>query len=1076
MGTRSTFVQVESGKDGIGKLVEIRANVAEIEYFESPAGPILRTVHVPVSTVKEVQLSEQTRVFWCDPTRQAWLAGRVDGGFVGSDVLQTNEDQYCVSFPNGRHARVPASQLYVRWSHPIQDPTDYLAGRITDTPFFFDGRSRLLQHLSAQRAAFGGLTGLASSAVELLEHQIAIAKQVLSDPVSRYLLADEVGLGKTIEAGILIRQHAIDYASEANVLILVPDHLVSQWLEELENKFFLGSDPRVRVLPYSSLNGEPRWARPTMLVVDEAHRIAASAFSEETFQQCRYRRLESVAREAPRLLLLSGTPVLHQEDQFLAMLHLLDPNAYLLTERDSFRRRVAERQGVAEAVLDLADDASTLFAMDAIGRLESTFSADKLLLELCGAARLRMSAETDDTERIKALRTLRIHLHETYRLHRRLLRTRRSDPRVEIYLPQRKGIVNIEHGDESRLESSDFLSTWRGQLGADELLDVSNCRQFEEFVVAALSHPAVLVRQIELRLSSLQVGVSGTKSAFEGEEQFLRQRRDLIVAQLKRDDRAHKLADWFRSGSDVRKAVVFVDDAEIARVVTATLRQRLAPAPVVQFDGNSETLRKFEKSKNLAVLVCDSNAEEGLNLQRCGAIVVHYDLPLDPSRIEQRIGRIDRIEARDQVRNLILTSRQPYEREWVTCLDQAVRIFNRSTAPLQYALTEATRRIRSRLLQDGTGAIEEESLRLSDPKTGIEFELKQIEAQEAVDSMESSETGDDDFFTRILEEDDAIANTGAKSLDAWVVDRLQFDREKVRNGVIRYVHDRRRPTLIPVLETLVKFRRSIDTDDLRRARDRIPLSQMTFERSIAELEGVELLRVGHPFLDALQSEIRCDDRGTAFALWRYIPQSASKPRVFLRFDFLIEADIESALRVDESLSSSFGELRRLADDLFPVSYRTLWLNSDLDEVKNSNLITILALPYSRLRRPTGLADTNIRFELWDRVEAMVSLSDWEGLCRRARKRAEQLLRNEDSFRENCSKWAGRTRDKAFAAASMFASRLARLSGTAKTEEERAARQEAAVYKALSEGIEKPQIRADSAGLIVLAPMPLVKNG
>src|SRR5262249_32441534 len=238
-------------------------------------------------------------------------------------------------------------------------------------------------------------------------------------------------------------------------------------------------------------------------------------------------------------------------------------------------------------------------------------------------------------------------------------------------------------------------------------------------------------------------------------------------------------------------------------------------------------------------------------------------------RIEQRIGRIDRIEAREQVRNVVLLSRQPYEREWVTCLDQAVRIFNRSTAPLQYVLADATRRIRSRLLLDGSAAIEAESRKLSDPKTGLDFELRQIEAQEAVDSIEATAEDGNDLFSKMLEEDEVIGSSGETSLDSWVVERLQFDREKVKNGVIRYVHDARRPTLLPVLETLLKFHRSIDADGLKRARNKIPFRQMTFDRSVAEAEKVELLRVGHPFLDALQSEIRCDDRGTAFALWRY---------------------------------------------------------------------------------------------------------------------------------------------------------------------------------------------------------------
>src|SRR3970282_254336 len=99
--------------------------------------------------------------------------------------------------------------LYVRWAHPIDDPTDYLAARVTDTPFLFEGRSHIVRHLAAQRLSFGGLGGLAAAAIELLEHQVTTVRRVLADPIARYLLADEVGLGKTIEAGVLIRSHGV---------------------------------------------------------------------------------------------------------------------------------------------------------------------------------------------------------------------------------------------------------------------------------------------------------------------------------------------------------------------------------------------------------------------------------------------------------------------------------------------------------------------------------------------------------------------------------------------------------------------------------------------------------------------------------------------------------------------------------------------------------------------------------------------------------------------------------------------------------------------------------------------------
>jgi len=170
MDIRSAFVEVRGRHDGIGKLVNIEAGSAGIEYFDPPAGPRIHYVQVPLGAVQEVVLPRQTRVFWFDIVREGWVAGRVDGGLVNAKAIGAREDHYHVRFPNDEDTRVPISQLFVRWSRPIDDPTEYRTARVTDTPFFFDGRSSIVRHIAAQRAAYGGLTALASAAIELLEH------------------------------------------------------------------------------------------------------------------------------------------------------------------------------------------------------------------------------------------------------------------------------------------------------------------------------------------------------------------------------------------------------------------------------------------------------------------------------------------------------------------------------------------------------------------------------------------------------------------------------------------------------------------------------------------------------------------------------------------------------------------------------------------------------------------------------------------------------------------------------------------------------------------------------------------
>jgi ATP-dependent helicase HepA len=974
------------------------------------------------------------------------------------------------------------SRLYVRWAHPIEDPTDYLANRLTDTPFFFDGRTRIVRYLSEQRAAFGGLTALASCAIELLPHQVTTVRRVLADPIERYLLADEVGLGKTIEAGILVRQHVIDNPRDARVLVVVPTHLVQQWKSELANKFFLPSPGPVEVIGEDALAEASPVVPISMLVVDEAHRSALRAFDPDSRERHLYETLRILAKRVPRVLLLSGTPLLHQEDGFLAMLHLLDPDGYRLEDRESFRRRISDRQTIAETTADLDDDASPLFVEEAIDRLGNLFADDAHLMELCDSLRSPLGRQVAGEDRIRGLRALRTHVTETYRLHRRLLRTRREDPRVRDHLPRRTGAIVVPHEDHDREESFDFLEAWRlAVTGKDATGEEAKSWKslFALWVESALAHPHVLVRRIDTRLalrsdrrSTLPIGereLLASAWAFDGEEALLRERRKLIAAHLDPDMRALRLGEWLKASGDITKAVVFVDDKQVADLVASTLKGVLGGDAVVRHELGGDGVRAFEAKNAHRILVCDASAEEGLNFQRFGAAVVHYDLPLEPARIEQRIGRVDRIEARGRMRNVVLTSGGPYEREWLRCLTDTVRVFDRSVAPLQYVLLEATSTIRARLILEGPAAIDAEAARMRDTKVGVDAELRRIRAQEALDSVEADPEHEDKFFNSLTAADEAAEQEGEDAFHSWVVARLQFVR-RTDGQSIRYVHDARRPTLVPLLDVAVRFASCVDRDpEARHSRTELPFQRVTFERASAEKDGrIGLLRVGHPFVEALQALIRADDRGAAFAMWRYMPGTVGAPQIFFRFDFVIDADITRARAVTESQRGSVEALRRRADEAFPVQYRTVWLDSDLVAVRDDRLLATLALPYSQEQRTGGGKDTNLRLDRWTKVDALVPVGDWGGLCARAREAAERLLRTDDAFRDRCRRHERELSDGALAVDDALGSRIARLVGSAREAEERAAEFERALAESLELGVRSPSLRVDSAGTIFLS--------
>jgi ATP-dependent helicase HepA len=1081
MSADETFAVVSQSADGIGKLKGFAGGQAEIEFFDSPSGPRLIYRHVPSDRVERVELSPQTRVFALDSATGKWKAGRV-GGLISAEALRRTEDHYLVHFPNGIDQHIPISDLFVRWGHAIEDPTEYLAAKITGTPFFFEGRSRIVRHLATQRAAFGGMTGLASSAIELLEHQVSIVRKVLGDPIQRYLLADEVGLGKTVEAGVLIRQHLLDAPQNSRVVVVVPDHLVTQWRRELSAKFYISTlDARVSVIGVTLWLSTGSGGPATLLVLDEAHLLAAMAFSRTASERRAFEKVQKFAAESPRLLLLSGTPVLHQEERFLAMLHLLDSSAYPLADLEAFRVRVAERQTVAEAAVDLADMASGTFVEDAISRIRPLFPNDARLEELSNRVLRVLWVDENTEERKTAIRALRIHIRETYKLHRRLLRTRRTDSRISEQLQPRRGAETIETEDPARVESAAFLDDWRESLDGTIGLSDPNQQLFSLFVSAAFEHPRVLTRRIEQRIALLrdewppneptvEHEALGQPILFANEIEFLTERKEVIESVSQEEQRTSALASWISKHLEIRRAIIFVSDTEIADLVMVGLRHLLRDVSVWRFAGRTGDVTDFQTCLGRSVLVCDRKAEEGLNLQRSGATLIHFDLPLNPMRIEQRIGRVDRIQSMGRLRNVVFSGNLPYEQEWLNCLLDGIGVFSRSVSPLQYLLALSTTRLEQELIVEGRQAFQLELDRLLDPVDGINAETRRIAAQEVIDSVEVDSETEHSFFQRLVEVDAGIEEEGLTSLNTWIVRKLQFDYQSLGPDVGRFVHNTDR-TLVPLFEAYRIFQDCVDYDSqLPRRRHELPFIPTTISREVAEERRVSLLRVGSPMLDAIEGFVRQDDRGAVFAYWRYLPSFQGDREIFLRFDFFVEAAFAADVTSDESFDSVHDStaFQRRADEIFPVQYISIWLTSDLDLVYDPVHRAYLRLRYSRDARSDGSFDRNLNQSRWVLATQRLDVSDWQGLCERARESAERHLRDSKQFRE--TSLAARSRYEALLAERMeiVESRLSRLSGSLREAEVATFEREEAMDRAVLRAISEPRVRVDSVGCVILS--------
>jgi ATP-dependent helicase HepA len=1064
----------EDGATTVGKVVAWTATAVTLEVFRSPVEPEFETLIVDAERTTVFELPRQHLVY--HRRGSAWAMGRT--------VRERAMDCFAVAFPNESEAVViPSVEVFVRAPRVGDDPTTLLAAQVTSSPHFMDARQRLSGFANSQRALYRGLTALATARIEYHPHQIAAVRRVLSDPVHRYLLADEVGLGKTIEAGLLISQHLIDDGENASVLLLVPDALVNQWEEELARSFGISNDTRVRIFPFTELDSlDPERVcspAPTLMVIDEAHQTAMWAFPRQgsatgsvaPHGASRYQVLAALAR-CPKLLLLSGTPVLHHEDGFLAMLHLLDPEAYDLTDRDGFHDRLAARKVVADALSELTGEFQAGFLTEALARLSSEVPFDKELVQRIGAVKSALAS--DHSKAAPSVEDLRSYLLERYRLHRRIVRTHRESKAVAHLLPKRCGMRAFgPPEDPARLRASEALEVWRRRvLDETPLRTGSASSVFADLLARGLSHPAQLGRAFGERAAALRDG--RVPELFPGEESWLQNVATEVGSAPGGDVRTAALVEQLRGPLANRRAVIFVDAPEDADGIVehleseSELRQR-----VLRFVcGGAKALALYEQRPN-AVLVCDREAEEGLNLQKKPASIIFYDLPLDVGRIEQRIGRFDRLEGIRELRFLTPTPIGPYETHWVALLANHLKIFERSVARLQYVLAEAMEALRLGFLNSGAEEpFEAITARWADPKSGLEASLKALRRQQTLDATEWHDDELQAFGEAVSDARPVAGNAARDAIGGWL-EGLDFQVEHIAGRGTWYIHvrrDRGPSTLMPlpahdrVLQRWLDSKASTWTDLEVRSAYGPFVFDPDDESAIASLLGV-----GHPFFDAMVSRMRVDDRSRSWAFWR-CHAGITVPQVYVCFDFSIEASLERLVPVGRRWRT-LASLRRRADEIFPVEHRTAWVDIDGAPVLDSRIAAALAQPYAKDRRGQ-VGDENLNRRRWALANRQVSVPDWGARIVTLRSELEESVRAEVEFQRKCKAADAKVLRSEEHAVRILRSRAAHAPAGEKQAIEGAIALERAMGEALRHGVRTPALRVDSAGVIVLAPSPL----
>lgn len=959
---------------GPGKVVAVEANRYKIEFFYSPwktqavfqSFPNLSAHELPVKTRVYVELDD------------GWQAGQVKA--VYRSRIYGGGNEYDIEFlhrpPLLRHQEC---YVFCRCFDAHDDPTLSLATRGVENQYWHERRHRFTASVLEQRAAATGLGSLLSSAIRFVPHQIEVARRVLQDPLQRYLLADEVGMGKTIEAGLIIRQFLLSADAGQTVWVVAPRHLLSQWKKELRTKFYIDAFPnRVRFFSpaeFGLLPDEP----PALLVVDEAHHFV----SQEIHPDLRW-----AAESAQRLLLLSATPALGRSEILLRLLRLIDPDCYADVTLEAFQTQVDLREEIGSFLRGLRADAPILIKQR-LRRLPILFPHDAEALGLGERVAAALMANDADVLR-HCVNLLRGHVADVHRINQRLVRTRRRDA-VQWAFRQRGPVCedgdapDVSHVfcayiDDGRMHNTiDLFEQWRQASVAAVDQGQATVEILTAYLPGLFDALASGVDRFGAVVASLPDNVmsSDWKAAFA--DVF-----DAAQAGCGRDHQVvARIEEFFhhvgRVGQTAQPRIaVFGSDTQDVRACAAALAARLGAQRVVlaaDLEDDDDIATVFGANASANFLFCSPAEEEGLNLHFMDAIV-HLDLPLSPVRVEQRIGRLDRFGRKlthlpQQVLLPAVALEFSYWQVWYEVLATSFHIFNQPITDVLFSLEAVMADLVQTLLLQGA-----EGLRaaLDRVQSTMRKERDRLDDQYALDKILLEQQGAADMCAALVRVDERDGDIRTATLD-WMVRCLGFQLYDDPLKLFE-VHWPERIQL-PKHPWAPYFAKSLNT-------------KMTFKRSLALRGSVKtpppLVRFGSQLMRLLERQCRWEDRGTAFATWRHLPQLEQDLWLGFKLCYIVEARLPVGLKPQEHES-----LRTRLDGYLAPWLQTFFVDAELQVVTDPARLRTLDRPYDET------TDTSLvrRPQLFDHL---MGRTQFETLCRQVREHSEGWLRSNDAYR------------------------------------------------------------------------------
>lgn len=652
-------------------------------------------------------------------------------------VEKVREDSICAPFTVGKVN--PCTQLM---NYEFQNPCWYF------------GRTVVSKTMHVLENSIYGFKELAGCKIFLMPYQLQSIMRCLQGEKCRYMLADEVGMGKTIEACSILKIF-LSERSNARVLIAVPRPLVQQWKTELFIKF------NVLVGKNSNNNYVALWAIDQMVdladldmnwdfvIVDEAHKLLQNR------QQ--YRCFHSLSKNTENLLLLSATPVQQKRSEYLELLRLILPEKYDEYSEDKFEELVNKQTAITKAASIILSNLEDY--IDTIEEIEIQYKEseddlhkdeeceelfEELLTGINKVAKMISDIKFDELiEKINydeddlAVASIQIamsYLCENYQIEKNIIRNRR---RYLEDLAQRT-LTEISYqldGERNIYEYNSYqaLVEWIVRQGLSS-------EQFEHdyipIITAFFSSPWAFRSVLETKeTDDFKIDKElddYSKKWLKAENNMLEYLDDALGDPDKYSSRMLNVIDFIDQEIGDEKVVLFTNYAETFEKYESIFNEYFGEDKCCSFNRSMDidelelSVYRFQNDTKCSIMLCDESGGEGRNFQ-CADYIVHIDLPWDANAIEQRIGRLDRLgrEQNRDVKSVVVYAEDSLEEELFNFWNKGLNIFRQSLSGLEIIMNEINESIISAIINDFKYGLSKAISKIVDASKKMEREIRE---------------------------------------------------------------------------------------------------------------------------------------------------------------------------------------------------------------------------------------------------------------------------------------------------------------------------------------------------------------